>query len=387
MTKQSLVALASLMMGLSACQGAQLNPPVDAEIIADRDYVVDDTELVIVTPSPNEARSLMQKARPLGYAVLERDTLEGLGLTMLTVKIPSDQDGASAIRELEGLEPGVTAGVNHAYAPQQTALSPTSPTREYATGMLRWPQPGCTTHLPIGVLDAKLVGPARLSVVSADFSRSSANERAMHGTQIVTLLRSPGMLRSPRIYHADIVSPTAGLGDVASVDSMLRGLNWIIGQDVRLVNVSMAGPYNKILDRAFANAGRAGVVVVAPAGNEGPRQTVRYPAAFQSTIAVTAIDADQQVYRNAVRGSRIDFSAPGVDVAIRMPARRTYVSGTSFAAPFVTARIAADPAMRTFRRTADVRSRLADGASDLGASGHDPVFGFGLIQAPPGCSA
>ncbi len=386
MPKRSLFALLALSISLTACQAARLNPPMDAEIIADRDYVVDDTELVVVTPSPSEARSLMQKARPLGYAVLERDTLEGLGLTMLTVKIPSDQDGASAIRELEGLEPGVTAGVNHAYAPQQAAPQ-TSSSREYATGMLRWPQPGCAAHLPIGVLDSKLVGPARLSVVSADFSRSSVNERALHGTQIVTLLRSPGMLRSPRIYHADIVSPTAGLGDVASVDSMLRGLNWMIGQDVRLVNVSMAGPYNKILDRAFANAGRAGVVVVAPAGNDGPRQTVRYPAAFQSTIAVTAIDAEQRVYRNAVRGSRIDFSAPGVDVAIRMPARRTYVSGTSFAAPFVTARIAADPAMRNVRRPAEVRRKLSDGARDLGANGRDPVFGFGLIQAPPGCSA
>jgi len=386
MTLRPFILPAAFLLSLTACQAARLNPPVDDRIAADRNVVVDDTELVVVTPSPSKARSLVRKANPLGYAVLERDTLTGLGLTMLTIQIPNGQDGASAIRELEALEPGITAGVNHAYSPQQAGRSNPTSSREYAPGMLRWPQTGCAAHMAIGVLDSKLVGPSRRTAVTTDFSRRTATERAMHGTQVVTLLTAPGMLKSPRIFHADIVSPTEGLGDVASVDTMLRGLNWMVAQDVRLVNVSMAGPYNKILDRGFASAQRAGVVVVAPAGNAGPGATVRYPAAFRSTIAVTAIDAQQRIYRKSVRGSRIDFSAPGVDVMIKLPATKTYVSGTSFAAPFVTARIAADPALQRTRDPSQIRQRLMSGARDLGARGHDPVFGNGLIQAPPGCS-
>ncbi|MDJ0643004.1 MAG: S8 family serine peptidase [Erythrobacter sp.] len=383
-TRPFLAALAAIAV-LSGCQAARLNPPVDAEIAADADFVVDETEIVVVTPSQTEARNLMRRAAPLGYEMIANDRLDALGLRMLTVRIPANQDGASAIRELESLEPGVTAGVNHAYVPQRQSSSGAA-ALEYAPDLMRWSPGGCSAVAPIGVLDAKLVGPARLNVTSANFSRRDASERALHGTQIVTLINDSGLLRTPRVFHADVVSPNARIGDTASVDSMLRGLNWLMGRNVRVINVSLAGPYNKILDRAFTNAERAGAVIVAPAGNAGPGQNVRYPAAFASTIAVTAVDANAQVYRNAVRGQRIDFSAPGVDIAIRLPARQTYATGTSFAAPFVTMRIAADPELARMTRVAAIRRQLSASVADLGAAGRDPVYGFGLIRAPQACS-
>ncbi len=384
MTLRTLSAALAIAITLSGCQAARLNPPQDAEILADADFVVDKSEIVVVTPSQLEARNLVRRASTLGYALIASDDLDAMGLTMLTLRIPANQDGASAIRELEGLEPGVTAGVNHAYVPQAQAAG--SRSRDYASDLLQWQQPGCRTRVPIGVLDAKLVGPTRREVTTANFSRSGASEEALHGTQIVTLIKESGFLRGPRIFHADVVSPSPGVGDTASVDSMLRGLNWMLRNDVRLINVSLAGPYNKILDRAFANAARSGAVIVAPAGNAGPRQTVRYPAAFASTIAVTAVDANARIYRNAVRGKKIDFSAPGVDVAIKLPARRVYATGTSFAAPFVTMRIAADPKLSSMKRASAIRQQLAGSVADLGAAGHDPVYGYGLIRAPRACS-
>ncbi|MEL6530379.1 MAG: S8 family serine peptidase [Pseudomonadota bacterium] len=384
MTNRTITAALTFALALSGCQAARLNPPQDAEISADADFVVDESEIVVVTPSQLEARNLVRRASTLGYKVIANDDLEGIGLTMLTLRIPANQDGASAIRELEGLEPGITAGVNHAYVPQAQASGARS--REYAPSLMRWRQSGCSTRMPIGVLDAKLVGPARAKVTTANFSRTNASEKALHGTQIVSLINDSGLLRAPRVFHADVVSPNTKVGDTASVDSMLRGLNWMLSNNVRLINVSLAGPYNKILDRGFANAARAGAVIVAPAGNAGPRQKVRYPAAFASTIAVTAVDANARVYRNAVRGQRIDFSAPGVDVAIKLPQRRVYATGTSFAAPFVTMRIAADPQLARMQRASAIRKQLADSVADLGPAGHDPVYGYGLIRAPQGCA-
>ena len=384
MTTRTITTALAFALTLSGCEAARLNPPQDAEISADADFVVDETEIVVVTPSQVEARNLVRRASTLGYEVIASDNLEGIGLTMLTLRIPAEQDGASAIRELEGLEPGVSAGVNHAYLPQSQTSG--SSATEYAPGLLQWRQPGCSTRVPIGVLDAKLVGPARSKVTTANFSRSNASEKGLHGTQIVTLIKESGLLRGPRVFHADIVSPNTKVGDTASVDSMLRGLNWMLSNNVRLINISLAGPYNKILDRGFANAARAGAVIVAPAGNAGPGQKVRYPAAFVSTIAVTAVDANRQIYRNAVRGQKIDFSAPGVDVAIKLPTRRTYATGTSFAAPFVTMRIAADPQLAGLKRTSAIRKQLAGSVADLGAAGHDPVYGYGLIRAPKGCA-
>ncbi|MEO1221718.1 MAG: S8 family serine peptidase [Pseudomonadota bacterium] len=370
---------------MSGCQAARLNPPEDRAISADQDVVVDDAELVVVTPSPTAARSLLTKAVPLGYQLIARENLEGLSLTMLTLKIPANQDGASAIRELEQLEPSVTAGVNHAYTPQRGSSSQSA--REYAPQLMQWSQSGCLPQSSIGVLDSRLTGPARVKTITADFSRGQGSEEALHGTQVVSLFQLSGLLKTPRIYHADVVSAHATLGDTASVDSMVRGLNWLMTRNVKVINISLAGPYNKIIDRAFANAERKGAIMIAPAGNSGPGQNVLYPAALGSTIAVTAIDADKRVYRKAVRGQKIDFSAPGVDVSVRLPSQDVYVTGTSFAAPFVTMRIAADPRLVSMRSAASVKRALARSATDLGADGHDPVYGFGLISAPAACRA
>lgn len=172
---------------------------------------------------------------------------------------------------------------------------------------------------------------------------------------------------------------------MASVDTMLRGLNWSIEEDVRLINISLSGPYNKILDRAFQRAESNGVIVVAAAGNVGPDQPVQYPAGFSSTLAVTAVDADEMVYENAVRGQSIDFSAPGVDIALHSNTGLQYVTGTSIAAPFVTLRIAADSDISGPSDLSRVRQELARSTRDLGKQGHDETFGYGLITAPPPC--
>ncbi|MEO1121025.1 MAG: S8 family serine peptidase, partial [Pseudomonadota bacterium] len=58
-------------------------------------------------------------------------------------------------------------------------------------------------------------------------------------------------------------------------------------------------------------------------------------------------------------------------------------SGTSFAAPFVAAAL-----LRSLRETggdaAAARTLLAQDARDIGARGRDPIFGYGLLQVPPG---
>lgn len=378
--------IAFLTLLLSACTAARLNLPSNAVVAAESAQVVDETEIVLVTHSAREARAVIRRSAGLGYRLVMTDELPALGLTMVTLQVPPRQDGASAIRELEGLEPGVTAGVNHGYTPG--GQSNAAALRDgFAATLMQWPMGGCPAHAAIGVLDARLSGALRSQVTTADFSRSPEIESSLHGNQVMTILLTSGMLRSPRIFHADVVSPGTRLGEAASVDALLRGLNWLMENKVRLINVSLAGPYNKILDRAVGNATRAGVIIVAPVGNTGPNGPVRYPAAFASSIAVTAIDADARIYRAAARGARVDFSAPGVDIAVPQKTGKTFVSGTSFAAPFITMRIAADADMAEVTKPERVRTALARNALDLGAKGHDRVFGNGLVIAPQNCQA
>jgi len=222
---------------------------------------------------------------------------------------------------------------------------------------------------------------AGAAISTRDFTEAGASGDSAHGTAVAELIAGPGRLSGARLYHAAVVGDVEAADPAAGVDDILRAVGWLADQGVGVVNVSLAGPYNKILDRGLAAAAERGMVVVAAAGNFGDAAPPRYPAAFDYAIAVTAVDAALEPYDRAPRGEHIDIAAPGVDVFV--PAGG-YMTGTSVAAPFVTAAIAADPASAG-RDPADVRRQLLAAARDLGPTGRDTTFGAGLATAPPSC--
>ncbi|PCK05859.1 MAG: hypothetical protein COA42_17795, partial [Alteromonadaceae bacterium] len=111
------------------------------------------------------------------------------------------------------------------------------------------------------------------------------------------------------------------------------------------------------------------------AGNSGPDAPPVYPAAQQGVTAVTAVDAALRLYDQANHGDYIEFAAPGVDVwAADAQEAGQYHTGTSFAAPFVAAALALVG-----------RDKLIQSAIDLGATGKDSEFGYGLVALPQVC--
>ena len=82
--------------------------------------------------------------------------------------------------------------------------------------------------------------------------------------------------------------------------------------------------------------------MVAAVGNDGPAAPPQYPASYPGVIAVTGVDAKDRALREAGRAAHLDFAAPGADLAAALPGKGyTSVRGTSFAAPLVSARLAA----------------------------------------------
>jgi hypothetical protein len=129
------------------------------------------------------------------------------------------------------------------------------------------------------------------------------------------------------------------------------------------------------LERAIARARIHGTQIAAAVGNDGPAAPVMYPAAYDSVIAVTAIDTRNSIYRRAVRGQHINFAAPGVRVLAAIPGGAYGpVTGTSIAVPFISALLAA------YGSDAGSIQALERAAKDLGAKGFDPVYGFGLAR-------
>lgn len=96
-----------------------------------------------------------------------------------------------------------------------------------------------------------------------------------------------------------------------------------------------------------------------------------------------------ELYAKAAQGPEVSFAAPGVDIW-SAKAGGGYVSGTSFALPFAAAVLAAvlegfprseRQGVGALKTRQDLSNVLAARPFDLGESGRDKQFGWGLLQA------
>jgi hypothetical protein len=378
----------AVVAALAGCDPGLPQSHDRAAAARDAQTVVDPHELVALAGGPTAADVLAARALGRGYPFERRDALAGLDLVMLTFRLPTGAHAPAAIRELEAMAPGVTVGLNHAYRAEPGAGGAGG--RTYAGGLVAWPDTGCPAYLPVGVLDTGIgLGANSLpgaSIVTRNLAEGAPAADA-HGAAVVELLAGHGRLRDAQDFYAAVVGTVPDADPAAGVDAIMRAIDWLHGSGVRLVNVSLAGPYNKILDRGLAAAADRGMVIVAAVGNDGPNAPPRYPSAFGFVIAVTAVDADLAAYARAPRGSYVDFAAPGVDVFVPLASSGQYMTGTSIAAPFVTAVIASSAEAASLDSVATVRATLARDAIDLGAAGNDDTFGAGLARTSQSCLA
>ena len=322
---------------------------------------------------------LRQAAVDLGYTANEDIPLGGLDLVMIRFDLPDGVTGAQAIAALEAAVPASTVGVNHAYRLQNEEVASTR--RNFANSMLNWPEGGCPALRPVGMIDggvdtnAPSLAAAR--VINRDFATGS-EDSLRHGTEVASVMADPSRLKNLELFSANVIGRDTSGQDAAGASVIILALNWLTQQNVGLINVSLAGPRNKLLNLAIDNASTKGATLVAAAGNQGRAAPPQFPAAFARVIAVTAVDAGKRAYRQAVRGRHIDIAAPGVDVFVGSPSDGRYVSGTSIAAPFVTASLAS--------QREGALSILSQASEDLGPQGKDQVFGHGLLQADTLCT-
>lgn len=380
--------LSVAVFALSACQSAQ-DAGQGTAVLQAEEALSDESNVIVLVGSEQAAGTLLINASRRGYQLLEKTNLDALDLILMDFKRPPGVSGAVAISDMQTMEPSATAGVDHLFSlqapPEQ--VSPANG-RIYADDLVDWPQSGCRARLSVGIIDGH-VETSSPRLANAEIIRKSFSNRTPaateHGTAIADLLVGPGKLRNTRLYAASVVG-AGSVVDGAGVQELIFALNWMQASDVKVVNVSLAGPYNRLLEKAVRHAASRGMIIVAAAGNDGPEAAPRYPAAFDEVIAVTAVDRSLEVYNKAVRGSHIDFAAPGVDVFVTSESEGKYLSGTSVAAPFVTALIVSDPFTQTSDNIVGIRQHISDSALDIGPIGPDPIFGLGLPKRTWDCS-
>jgi len=224
--------------------------------------------------------------------------------------------------------------------------------------------------------------PALAGVVEKTFDALSSSEGPhMHGTALAGIIAGhiliSGTAPAVHILGARAFSTTQG-----STVSIISSIDWAVAQGARVINMSFAGPQDPVLGRALTAAHQKNVVLVAAAGNAGPKSPPLWPAADPHVIAVTATDYDDKLYAMANRGSHVAIAAPGVDILIAIPGGAYKMeTGTSFSAGFVSG-VAALILQRKPQLTPDaVKKVIMSTAHDLGPKGRDDQFGAGLIDA------
>jgi subtilisin family serine protease len=131
-----------------------------------------------------------------------------------------------------------------------------------------------------------------------------------------------------------------GLGAISDIDMAMKlavdlgakVINMSFGTDDAMVLPHLPKPHSDVV----AYAVDRGCILVAASGNNG-KETTYWPAAFPEVIATAAVDVDGKPTIFSTRGDHVALSAPGEKVLTAAISGYQSATGTSFAAPFVTA--------------------------------------------------
>ena len=151
-----------------------------------------------------------------------------------------------------------------------------------------------------------------------------------------------------------------------------------------ILNISAGDPeIVPEVEAAIRHALDEGVIVVAAAGNSGDTQLL-YPASYDGVISVSNVGRDLVLSATSNKNDHVWVTAPGREIVSlgRLPLTVKMSSGTSFSAPAVAGVAALLKEAFPQMTPADFREILKVSSKDLGRTGYDIYYGWGLVQAP-----
>ncbi|MBQ9015861.1 MAG: S8 family serine peptidase [Firmicutes bacterium] len=219
-------------------------------------------------------------------------------------------------------------------------------------------------------------------------SFSSIEDYNGHGTFVIGEILATmenhrgisGMMPKAQIVPVKVLN-NSGMGDLKSIVSALNKLTKKHNVDV--VNMSFsAAYYSASFDKACRKAARKGMILVAAAGNNGD-PSFRYPAAYDSVIGVSAVKSNGAKWSYSEYNDSVDVAAPGVGVAglsIYSPKTYEQQSGTSMAAPVISAAAAMVKSIDPSVKHNQFVNILAKTSKDQGKKGYDVHYGLGVVN-------
>jgi len=337
-------------------------------------------------------------ARRHGLRRVESQSFPLIGATIGLFRITGGKTVEAASREfaLDGSVRSVQPNFRYVLQDQDAALSEGDPA-QYALVKLHLPQAHALArgaNVTVAVIDSgiDLKHPefSAASITPFDALGSKEGPHA-HGTGVAGVIVSHGRLMgsAPAAQILAIRAfATSNKGAESSSYVFLKGLDFAAAHGAQIVNMSFAGPKDGLVERALAALAARNIVMIAAAGNAGPKSPPLYPAADTHVVAVSATDAQDKLFAASNRGTYVALAAPGVDIFLPAPDDKyQIVSGTSFSAAYVSGLAALMLERNPGLKPEEVRAILMKTARDLGPPGRDEQFGAGEADAFAAVSA
>lgn len=314
-----------------------------------------------------------------GFAIEREYPLDGLEQTLVLLRVPDGIDTADALTRLRALNKDGIFDFNHLYMRSSSApIDDVAPTREPAVSRER-------KAVAVGLVDGG-IDSGHIVFRDASIHRwgcVDGEHPSPHGTAVAALMvgksdRFHGVAPTANLFAADIYcdNPTGG-----SAFNIAGALTWLAKEKVGVINLSLVGPPNAMLERVVESMLQRGHLLVAAVGNDGPAAAPLYPASYPGVVGVSAVDAKRHPLPEAARGPQVMFAAPGSNMVTAAPGTPPYrqVRGTSFAAPIVATMLAPQlphPDKTLAKAALAALAKLAAGA-DEPASGNE--VGYGVV--------
>jgi subtilisin family serine protease len=228
-------------------------------------------------------------------------------------------------------------------------------------------------------------------------SSDDTSDLAGHGTVIASVIGAPagnggyvGIAPDTRLLPVKVTGGASGQN--WSDAALVRGIEYALARGVQVLNLSLGGLNTPItgIDKALADAQRAGALVVIAAGNDGvnlddPRYT-ESPDGYglSNTVTVANFTTRSTLATDSNYGARhVQIASLGTDLWGDYPGNATggYLGGTSAAAATVSGvaalLVAADPSATA----AQVRRAIIVGANKAIPALQGKVEANGLLSA------
>ena len=219
----------------------------------------------------------------------------------------------------------------------------------------------------------------------------------LHGTATAAVAAAPangigilGVWPGARALNVPLKTVPGTDGEI-SCDASAEAIGQAIAAGAAVINMSYGSTAECTAEKIqIYYAVARGAIPVAAAGNEFKEgNPLEFPASLPHVVTVAATDANGKSAQFSNANDAVDLSAPGVDIETAVPAALDddgvpdgyqRLSGTSFAAPMVSAGLAWIRQARPTLAPDQVVQAVRLSATDVERKGWDALTGFGVLN-------